>query len=628
MKRYMLLLGFFVLVVSAKAGELEWEITNRFRAFDYLGTQDEATKLFDTYAPVGDENDFATWHKNLVIKLESAGKPYSPFATNHGAWDETTGKYDKKYVQLPEVIQIRVRLKDDASPAGANQACQLSIAGSTIPLYDCLKTPTIIQVPSSGGIATLTVNGIDIAAVTIKPRLKVILGLGDSYGAGEGAPDLPTKWKAGIRMKHWPTSESGTEDVGKWVDKPASWLSDRCNRSFFSAQSQTALWLSRDDPHSVVAFVHLSCSGAEVIDGLLAAQRLPAGHRKGCKALSDRRDQMSLDKNCDLKASQLKEAVELLCLGSTNTISNELLQNIKAPLKGIGKASKRSPDQREWITADSLIECEGSKLIAPDLILLSIGGNDIGFAGVIAWALLPSNGRHAIGDLVVAKGRGKIGVVCPDRKSGNCAADEKQASARIRQLTMRYAALDLAMRHLLKVEGKDIVLPTYPNPLFDKAGKLCGDTPKKTVLDNAWAPTRLRIPDGVRPKVWQINLTEWEADQVYIHVISGLNSEIKSSASHFGWTTPDAERIMEKGGWCTDKIGKSKLLPPNQLSTWNVHHENTRRIQTAADSVATQWAIEQRDDWISGTFHPNVWGYADLATVMYRTISNSRQPAK
>jgi hypothetical protein len=74
----------------------------------------------------------------------------------------------------------------------------------------------------------------------------LIVGLGDSNGSGEGTPDIPSSHAGRVR-----------------------WQSQRCDRSANSYQAQTALTLEERDKRTSVTFVHLACSGASVVKGLL-----------------------------------------------------------------------------------------------------------------------------------------------------------------------------------------------------------------------------------------------------------------------------------------------------------------------------------------------------------------------
>ena len=74
----------------------------------------------------------------------------------------------------------------------------------------------------------------------------LIVALGDSAGAGEGAPDV--------------VASDGVEPV--WVDR-------RCHRSAFNGTARAALLLEELDPHTSVTYVNLACSGARVMEGLI-----------------------------------------------------------------------------------------------------------------------------------------------------------------------------------------------------------------------------------------------------------------------------------------------------------------------------------------------------------------------
>lgn len=74
----------------------------------------------------------------------------------------------------------------------------------------------------------------------------LIVGLGDSNGSGEGAPEAP---RSGF--------------------KPAKWQNRQCHRSALSYQAKTALAIEERDPQTSVTLVHLACSGATILTGML-----------------------------------------------------------------------------------------------------------------------------------------------------------------------------------------------------------------------------------------------------------------------------------------------------------------------------------------------------------------------
>jgi PKD repeat protein len=108
-----------------------------------------------------------------------------------------------------------------------------------------------IRFPRQGFyVVSLTVSdaagqvSIDTQRIWVKDYL--IVALGDSYGAGEGAPDV--------------NAQNG---------KDATWQDPICHRSAQAPAARAALWLENASAQSSVTFIHLACSGAKVDEGLL-----------------------------------------------------------------------------------------------------------------------------------------------------------------------------------------------------------------------------------------------------------------------------------------------------------------------------------------------------------------------
>lgn len=80
--------------------------------------------------------------------------------------------------------------------------------------------------------------------VTVQDWL--IFAIGDSIASGEGVPELNV-FQAGS----------------------AQWQSRRCHRSAHAGVAWAARQIELDDPRTSVTFVHLACSGAEILNGLL-----------------------------------------------------------------------------------------------------------------------------------------------------------------------------------------------------------------------------------------------------------------------------------------------------------------------------------------------------------------------
>ena len=100
-------------------------------------------------------------------------------------------------------------------------------------------------------------NSILAKDVVIKDLL--IVGMGDSYASGEGAPDLPASFVEGRIDKDLLHSH---KEPRRDVNGQAIWLDRGCHRSMYSYQFKTALQLAVDDPQRAITFVSYACSGA------------------------------------------------------------------------------------------------------------------------------------------------------------------------------------------------------------------------------------------------------------------------------------------------------------------------------------------------------------------------------
>jgi len=591
---------------------IDWEVQQRFRNFDFLGSQpsnQRALEAWNTYSPRSSDDSLVSW----LNRLQSEGH-LSPYADTQNAWNEESVDpkqiYRSELVEAPKTYAVTAKLIGFAGPAV--QECSWTLTGS-VPITAPCVASVRINLPHEGAIVEVSSLGQLIARDSVHPRFRIILGLGDSYGSGQGNPDRPTKWNAQVKETRWTLGD--IDWTSSYVVAPANWQSNRCNRSFWSHQHMAALKSAADDRHSVVSFVHLSCTGAEIVDGMLAPQRKPSGRNLVCDSPENRKGQNAeqVDPQCDVPYSQIRAAVELLCSEPTIPVAPSDYQAIRAEIQTLELSKK----QAAWI--NELRACGAGKQRPIDRIFVSIGGNDIGFAGVIAWGLLPLDSKTPIwelfSDFVTGVARKDGGVICPyPRATKGC--DVPSAQERMRELDGRFNALAIALKKLLEVNGSTIVLTGYPNPLKNARGEYCGDRPYSNE-PNRWYALHYTIPQYVSPSRWQLNLTPWETEQVDKQVVPRLNDALQRAASANQWHFVDARQAMANRGWCTGP--DPTLPPPSKAVNWNAYSDHVRRVRTGNDSFLTQWAISAgRADWLSGVFHPNAHGHAAVADLIAR----------
>lgn len=198
----------------------------------------------------------------------------------------------------------------------------------------------------------LTITGAGLStssAQTIELRDSLIVSLGDSYASGEGNPDVPGDYA----IVFPPCRQDGKFQLStpclQGVRRRAAWSDSACHRSFWAGPAQAALALERADPHSTVTFVSLACSGATIEEGLLGRQlnRPPT------------------------RPPQLEALAALLCSGP---------------------APCMDPSQQRRV----------------DALIISIGGNDLGFSDIVRACLRsfsPCTGDNIREDSPVAEAR-------------------------------------------------------------------------------------------------------------------------------------------------------------------------------------------------------------------------------
>jgi hypothetical protein len=120
----------------------------------------------------------------------------------------------------------------DGVPQVARQDCNLSYR---FPRQGTFSVRVDITGPNAGSFTQ---------SVVIKDYL--IASIGDSYGSGEGNPDVDGSYDI-----------FGAHPAARWEDT-------RCHRSSKAGPAQAALRLENADPHSTVTFLSFACSGATI----------------------------------------------------------------------------------------------------------------------------------------------------------------------------------------------------------------------------------------------------------------------------------------------------------------------------------------------------------------------------
>jgi lysophospholipase L1-like esterase len=417
--------------------------------------------------------------------------------------------------------------------------------------------PARFVIPYPGGaMLTVEIGGRQIGKADIKVRDILIAGMGDSFASGEGNPDMPVRFSR-ERSADYSTlgmyaSLTGyPARIGPWrelgdaafIKENARWLDQACHRSLYSGQLRSALQLAVEDPHRAVTFVGVSCAGAEITDGLFLQY-------KGNEWVPN-----------PPKFSQLSAVAEAQC-GKNKTD--------KVKLTEAYDQNGEVPQLEDLV----MRQCPQDVARKIDLVLLSIGGNDIGFSRLIANTVLSN-------ESLLRELGGWLGQIHSDT----------EASQALGNLAPRYKALNRALHALLYVpweESDRILLVAYPGLALQGDGsQMCGS-------GNAGMDV---VPDFQLDRT-KLKLGIWYADK--------LNRQMRDSAGEFGWTFVETHRRSFIGRSICDGLsveGVSEVddlrLPRKIDGMWTPY--NPAEYQPYA--ARQRWFRTPNDAFMTGNFH-------------------------
>jgi lysophospholipase L1-like esterase len=407
------------------AGPLQifWEVRNRFRLFreerDFQLHVDAARgrTVLASEQILGMQSDGRGWARNVVNRLciDVTGRVSEP----------CTRDTVKESYLTPVDHPVTLRLAG-AVPVGATCAWTVDDGdGPTTSTFDCAEPVNMRVRYGRTTVATADVasaEGNQRATTEIAVRDIFIAGLGDSIASGEGNPDRPIGlsdegfcfryYLSSATSQYYRPSRAGYKGgraceapdfLQVWQRQSAHWFNPACHRSLYSYQTRTALQLAVQYPHIAVTYLPLACTGATIADGLFGSQRF---------------------RECPPSKSNTT------CRGTVNSQIAELKEALTA-------AQRRQPERRL------------------DLVLLSIGANDIYFSGLVA-------------DVIVDYPTERVLF----KRSGVMASVDDSRSVLARDLPQGFAKVREALRPLVGDLSR-VVFTSYANPTLAAGGAPC-----------------------------------------------------------------------------------------------------------------------------------------------------------
>ncbi len=416
---------------------------------------------------------------------DSSGRhTYSASCERKYSW----GRAKEDYV-LPEAHTVAIRIAPEQL-AGVTGDCLWSwqprkAGGKTeSKKLACKDKLVIARVPHSldradAGVAVSVKlpGGRELTDADVVVQDIFMVALGNSFASGESNPDRPVQFSPAREMVYDPELANDRMAANKPAAQPggfglastddqynpkvlprrymedeaaerfyklnspefaaafekasARWLSRDCHRSQYGYPFRVAIQLALEDRHRAVTLASFTCSGAEVVDGLFSE----LDPREGGVKVRPQLDQLS----------------ELICRGPRTQSATYTL-----PVFSPGSTT---------ITAQKFTKawCAPQQRKRPiDVVMMSIGGNDVGFGALAAYALTDMAGDLApIAALVGSKVR----------------FGPQVSRAYLDVLDERMKAVKQALHDGFGIAPSRVFQSSYEPIQYDEKGALCGTQP-------------------------------------------------------------------------------------------------------------------------------------------------------
>ena len=592
------------LVNSAYAQpQIVWEVENPFRLFLDPADTEVHRATWTSLSPEQRRSPVLSAERLLA---ERHPEGWSALMFDKTCWDATRNRYTCR--ERPDYINPKshaIRASVQNLPDAQVVDCTWLTAprgrgggrGKAVTL-PC-DTPVQLEIPYPGGAwIEVEIGGLKVAEASARVTDLLVVGMGDSFASGEGNPDVPVRFSPD-RTAEYGTGANGAPldgypaRFGDWraigdkafIEENPRWLDQACHRSLYSHQLRAALQLSVEDPHRAVTFVGVGCSGAETVFGLFLRYK---GHEWVPNPP---------------EYSQISAVAEAQC-GGPDARDYDLPEayhiNNKIPeLKG-GLVLKK---------------CDGERARKIDLLFLSVGGNDIGFARLVANAVLADSS-------ILRRLGGWFGHV----------HGVTEAGTQLDQLDDRLKAVNRAVHYLLHIpwpESDRVILTGYPPmALLDDGSSVCPDgRAGMTVLPDFFlseakaregniAAERLHaiMQDSARQHRWTL---------VEAHRGAFRGRGICVGYTDAPWTMADEMRLPRRINGAWEPYNPSEWRPyasrqrwfrtPNDAFMTGNFHVSQSLLQKVMKAQGFSWVQLLLASVYSGAFHPTAEGQAAIA---------------
>lgn len=423
---------------------IKWEVKSRFRLFRNEDDFNYMVKNHGHNGVLADETALAKetngngWAQRIVSQLCLDGDgQLLEFCLRDYSGNDASDRESIPPENYLTPAKHRIGVKADGAPAGALCTWKFLTDGNdatAVVKKDKPCADEVFDLAAYGKTTSVQLfvatpeNAAPTATADVKVRDILLVGLGDSTAAGEGNPDRPvgladngfcfSRFFTGQVHAYYRPNRAGysgnrscdpdsPDDPKKWAEGRAYWMNGACHRSLYSYQLRVALALAIENPQIAVTFIPLACTGATIRSGILNRQ-------------------LARERYCDFGPG--RPPCSRWVSGQMDTLNIIL-----------AKVHQRDKNRN------------------PDLLLLSIGANDIDFSGLVANVMI----NHKTEEFGIFK---KAGLV----------SDVSTATQKLNGvLPGDFADLRTVLKRLLGNKLERVVFVSYGHPALYDDGKSC-----------------------------------------------------------------------------------------------------------------------------------------------------------
>jgi lysophospholipase L1-like esterase len=551
--------------------QIEWKVVNRFRLFNDANFFKLHENAWRQYLIHVNEQKVSDEQKSLLVgnssvlgsehvlndryiafsRLERSKFDWRGWAAQGEGrlcWNPETRNHDlcgdvDNYIN-PKGHEIEVNLR----PLVPNKLigefnCEWRVGDAPIQTAPC-DAPVTATLPYPTG-ADISIAVVGEQPITLKAKVRdlLIVGMGDSFASGEGNPNMPVELTDEQRYKNLYPRRKNNDVSGS-----AQWTDKLCHRSLYGHQLRAALQIAVENPQSAVTFLGFACSGASIEAGILGPQEyVESVSTTATQSNDDVANPTSRFISGEAKDSQIRWLLRELC------------------------TVKPEKDDGLWTCPDNQFRR------SVDYLFLSIGGNDVGFRNVVAWATLREGTSATLAKFFGA-------TVSAKQFAENMKDILPGAYARLAKAIERAVPLNADGQGF---DASHVILTAYPDMLVDEAGEICtaGGTedgeedrfPANQSLDafSSWLATTSGRLNAVHEQ------------------LATLDRRMKDLSGDHSWTFAGrvyGDRVFRGHGFCAQR-SKFAEDPAEVLMIpcWGKADRPTQTCQSSWSGKAREW---------------------------------------